>query len=74
MENNLCLWSALAARQLWYICFMADLRGSLYHMVNGIRFLLLDIGKTDSREAMKLSAKIVVFSTIAFALLLAIKI
>ena len=54
---------------LWLTCVAL-----FYHMANGIRFLLLDIGKTDSREAMKLSAKIVVFSTIIFALILAIKI
>lgn len=54
---------------LWLTC-----TALFYHMANGVRFLLLDIGKTDSREAMRLSAKIVVLSTIIFALLLAIKI
>ncbi|MDQ7057181.1 MAG: succinate dehydrogenase, cytochrome b556 subunit [Ghiorsea sp.] len=54
---------------LWLMCVAL-----FYHLINGVRFLLLDIGKTDSREAMKLSAKIVVFSTIIFALVLAVKI
>jgi succinate dehydrogenase / fumarate reductase cytochrome b subunit len=54
---------------LWLTCVAL-----FYHFSNGIRFLLLDIGKTDSREAMRLSAKIVVFSTLIFAFLLAVKI
>ncbi len=54
---------------LWLTCVAL-----FYHFSNGIRFLLLDTGKTDSREAMKLSAKIVVFTTIIFALVLAVKI
>jgi len=63
------LQSGFGTFVLWLTCVAL-----FYHMANGIRFLLLDIGKTDSREAMKLSAKIVVFSTMAFALILAIKI
>lgn len=43
-----------------------------YHTCNGIRFLLLDIGITDSRQMMKRSAKIVVGITIIFAILLAV--
>jgi len=63
------LQSATGTLVLWLTCVAI-----FYHLMNGIRFLLLDIGKTDSREAMKLSAKIVVFSTLIFALLLAVKI
>ncbi len=63
------LQSATGTVVLWLTCVAL-----FYHFSNGIRFLLLDIGKTDSREAMKLSAKIVVFTTILFALILAVKI
>jgi len=63
------LQSAQGTFLLWLTCVAL-----CYHLLNGIRFLLLDIGKTDSREAMKLSAKLVVFSTLIFALILAIKI
>ena len=63
------LQSSTGTVLLWLMCVAL-----FYHLINGVRFLLLDIGKTDSREAMKLSAKIVVFSSIAFALILAVKI
>ena len=63
------LQSSTGTFLLWLTCVAL-----FYHFFNGIRFLLLDIGKTDSREAMKLSAKIVVFTTIIFALILDVKI
>lgn len=69
MYGLIWLQSPLGTVILWLTCVAL-----FYHLINGIRFLLLDIGKADSREAMKLSAKIVVFSTLIFAVLLAVKI
>jgi len=63
------LQSATGTCLLWLTCVTL-----FYHFANGIRFLLLDIGKAESREAMKFSAKLVLSSTIIFALLLAVKI
>jgi len=69
MYGLVWLQSPLGTVILWLTCVAL-----FYHFINGIRFLLLDIGKTDSRGAMKLSAKIVVFTTVLFALILAAKI
>jgi len=63
------LQSSTGTFLLWLTCVAL-----FYHFFNGIRFLLLDIGKTDSREAMRLSAKLVVWSTILVAIVLAVKI
>ena len=41
-----------------------------YHFLNGIRFLALDLGKGESRKMMKLSAKLVLASTLIFAVVL----
>jgi len=43
-----------------------------YHFINGLRFLCLDIGFGESREAMKLSAKLVLISSVLFAAILAV--
>jgi succinate dehydrogenase / fumarate reductase cytochrome b subunit len=43
-----------------------------YHFFNGIRFLLLDAGFGESRDMMKLSAKIVLALTTLFAVVLAV--
>ena len=69
MYGLVWLQSSVGTFMLWLTCVAL-----FYHVVNGIRFLLLDIGKTDSREAMKLSAKLVLASTILFALVLAVNI
>ena len=69
MYGLVWLQGSVGTFMLWLTCVAL-----FYHFVNGIRFLLLDIGKTDSREAMKLSAKLVLASTILFALALAVKI
>jgi len=63
------LQSSFGTSLLWLTCVTL-----FYHFANGIRFLLLDIGKAESREAMKFSAKLVLALTIIFALLLAVKI
>jgi len=43
-----------------------------YHFVNGLRFISLDLGCGESRELMKLSAKLVLGSTALFAVILAV--
>ncbi len=43
-----------------------------YHMVNGLRFLSLDLGCGESRAMMKLSARLVLASTLLFSLLLVV--
>jgi len=63
------LQSSTGTILLWLMCVAL-----FYHLINGVRFLLLDIGHFDKRDHMKLSAKIVVFATIIFALVLAVKI
>ena len=63
------LQSSTGTFLLWLTCIAL-----FYHFFNGIRFLLLDIGKTNSRKAMRLSAKLVVWSTVLAAIVLAVKI
>lgn len=43
-----------------------------FHFINGIRFLCLDVGLGESREMMKLSAKLVLGITAIFAVVLAV--
>jgi len=38
-----------------------------YHFINGIRFLCLDIGIGESRDSMKLTAKLVLVVTVVFS-------
>ena len=43
-----------------------------FHFLNGIRFLYLDIGIGESRDMMKLTAKLVLGSTLIFAVVLGV--
>ena len=52
------------------ICLWAGGSAFAYHLMNGIRFLLLDIGWGDGREAMRGSARLVVMLAAAFSLAL----
>lgn len=51
-------------------CLWAGGSAFAYHLMNGIRFILLDIGWGDSRDAMRQSARVVVVLAILFSLLL----
>jgi len=44
----------------------------IYHFCNGVRFLAIDAGWGDSRDSMRLSARVVIFVTVFAALLLAV--
>jgi len=64
---RVALWlrSGLGRVVLWVVATAA-----FYHLLNGIRFLLLDFGLGEARETMRKSASFVLAAAAAFALLL----
>ncbi|MDQ6989142.1 MAG: succinate dehydrogenase, cytochrome b556 subunit [Mariprofundaceae bacterium] len=61
------LHSPLGKLLVWLTC-----TSLLYHILNGIRFLCLDMGYGESRVMMRLSAKLVWLATLALAIVLAV--
>ena len=68
-QSMMLLHSPLGRLSLWLVSV-----AFVYHFCNGIRFLCLDVGWGESRESMRLSARIVlavaVISGIGFGVIL----
>ncbi len=67
IQGSQYLHHPLSMLLIWAACVAL-----FYHFVNGLRFLALDMGYGESRAMMKLSAKLVLGSTLIVAVVLAV--
>jgi succinate dehydrogenase / fumarate reductase cytochrome b subunit len=69
---------AYRALQQWlhhpvgYLFLLLSGTAVIYHSINGLRFLLLDLGVGESRQQMRLSAKLSIASAVAGLLWMAV--
>lgn len=58
-ENGFHQWQQRLQTPLGRLILWLALSALIYHLLNGIRFLLLDAGVGETRDAMRMSAKFV---------------